>query len=376
MYVDYNATAPIRPEIREAVEPLLFSGQDFGNPSSVHWAGQVARRHLERARGSVAAQFGVKPSEVLFTSGGTEADNLALFGVMLSPSEAPRRLVVSAVEHPAVLEPARELRRLGVDVEFVPVTPEGHLDLGVLRRALETPTRLVSIMAVNNETGVVHDIETVAQLAHDSGAWVMVDAVQAVGRVALPADLDLVVVSGHKLGGLKGAGALIKREHVPLRAEVFGGPQERGVRAGTEDVAAVASLAWAIELAEATRASENRRLEPMRDRLQAGLTAMGGVHVIGCDAPRIAGTTTMVFDDIDGDALLQALDLEGIAASSGSACSSGSLEPSHVLSAMGIPQDRALASVRFSLGWASTEDDIQRILDVTPALLARLRASP
>ncbi len=373
-YLDYNATAPVRPEVRALVEPILFgdpgSGQ-FANASSVHWAGQAARKTLEGARSKLAGFFGRKPSEILFTSGGSEADDLALQGVLLHPSCPHRRLITSAVEHPAVRATAHQLEAQGVELVEIPVDGQGRLDLEALEKALEKPAGLVSVMAVNNETGVVHELEAVRRLCVEHEVPLMVDAVQAPGRIPLP-DADFVVVSGHKLGGLKGAGALVRRHRIPLRPRLVGGPQERGLRAGTEDVAAAVGLVEALTLAEAERAREVPRLTALRDRLETGLVALGAT-VVGAVAPRVGATSTVLFPHVEGDALLQALDLEGVAASSGSACSSGSLEPSHVLLAMGHDADAALGALRFSFGWASRDEDVDRVLDALPALLARIR---
>lgn len=378
IYLDYNATSPVRDEVRAAVEPLLFgapSAGAFGNASSVHWAGQAARRRLEEARAAVAAELRRSPSEILFTSGGTEADNLALLGTLLGPGAGPSpRLVLSAVEHPAVDEAARVLARRGVEVERVPVTPAGALDLDALERALRRPATLVSVMAVNNETGVVHDLSAVLDRARQAGARVHVDAVQAAGRLPLEAfaEADLVVLSGHKLGGLPGAGVLAIRKDAPLAPQIVGGPQERGHRAGTESVAAAVGLAVALERAEAERAAEMARLGRLRDRLDDALRALPGARVLD-RAPRVAPVTAAVFEGVDGEVLLQALDLEGVAVSSGSACSSGSLEPSHVLLAMGLPPALALSSVRFSLGRGTTEGEIEAVIDLLPRLLERAR---
>jgi cysteine desulfurase len=320
----------------------------------------------------VAAHLGRRPSEVIFTSGGSEADNLALSGVLERAAE-PRRLVLSAVEHPAVDAAARSWAERGVDVARVPVLPSGALDLSALERALEIPTTLVSVMAVNNETGFVHDIPAVRELSRRAGARLHVDAVQAGGRLPVSAfDADLVVMSGHKLGGLPGAGVLALRDDIPLAPAVVGGPQERGKRAGTESVAAAVALAEALERAESKREAENARLARLRDRLDDALRALPGVAILD-RGPRVAGVTTAVFDDVDGEVLLQALDLEGVAASSGSACSSGSLEPSHVLLALGVDPARALSAVRFSLGWATTEDEVEEVARLLPGLLDRAR---
>lgn len=378
VYLDYNATAPVRPEVRRAVEPILFgetSAGAFGNASSVHWAGQSARRALERARARVGARLARRPADIIFTSGGSEADNLALRGVLLHPTVTRPRLVISAVEHPAVRAPAHALRDAGVEVVEIPVNDAGVLDLEALARALTVATSLVSVMAVNNETGVISPIEEVVRLGHAAGAWVHVDAVQGAGRRPLPVDADLVTLSGHKLGGLPGVGVLATRETVPLAAQQLGGPQERGHRAGTESVAAAVAFAEALSIADDRRAAENRRLQALRDRLEAGVAALPGARVVGAGAPRVAPVSTFVFKDVDGEAILQGLDLDGVATSSGSACSSGSLEPSHVLLAMGVSATEALSSVRFSLGWASSDRDIDRTLEVLPSIVARARAA-
>ncbi|MBK8012425.1 MAG: cysteine desulfurase [Deltaproteobacteria bacterium] len=381
-YLDYNATSPLRREALDAIRPLLVEGLDthFGNPSSIHWAGQAARRVLEDARGTVAGFFGRKASEIIFTSGATEANNLALTGVTHHPRDANRRLVVSAVEHPSVLAVADRLAGLGVDVVRVPVDHNGAIALDVLEQALKTPTTLVSVAHVNNETGIISPIDAVIRLAHEHGALVHVDAVQSVGRIVPPLAADLISISAHKLGGLKGAGALIARSDIPLLAQNLGGPQERTHRAGTENVVGAVSLAAALTASERARESERERLTPLRDRLEATLVAQaqspGDVEIIGAGAPRVFNTCTLVFKHIEGDTLLQALDLEGVAASSGSACSSGSLEPSHVLLAMQVPASQALGAIRFSLGWATSSEDIEHLLDVFPRVYARAKRAP
>lgn len=375
VYLDHNATTPVRPEVRETVAPLLFAGPDdpaFGNASSVHWAGQEARRALELARSEVAQHYGRRAPDVIFTSGGTEADNLALFAVLGHPNVSNPRLLVSAVEHPAVRAAAQTLAQRGVDVQTIPVDATGQLDLDALDAALQTPTTLVSVMAANNETGIVSPISEVVQRAHAAGAKVHVDAVQAAGRLPLDGAPDLLSISGHKLGGLKGVGALLISDGVNLIPSAVGGPQERGHRAGTEAVALARSLATALTLAEGDRAHEMQRLGALRDRIDDALRPLPGVRIL--EGKRLANTTCAVISGVDGEVVLQALDLEGIAASSGSACSSGSLEPSHVLIAMGISQSESLAAVRFSLGWSSIEADVNRLIEVLPDVLDRARA--
>ncbi len=377
VYLDYNATAPVRPEVRDAMMPLLFADPAqgrFGNASSVHWAGQSARKELESARTQLSVLLNRKPSEIIFTSGGTESDNLAILGTVLHGSVTAKRLVISAVEHPAVLAAAQRAEELGIDVERVAVDSEGRLDLAALDRALEKPTTLVSVMAVNNETGVISPIAEVIARSHARGARVHVDAVQAAGRIALPLDADLISISGHKLGAPKGIGVLAFRDTMPLLEQIVGGPQERGRRAGTEPVAHAVGMAVALSLAIDRMNAENARLSPLVARIDACLTGLAGARVVGRSAERAANTTTAVFAGVEGESLLQLLDLAGIAASSGSACSSGSLEPSHVLTAMGFGAAEALAAVRFSLGWATTETDIERLVSLLPGALNQARS--
>jgi cysteine desulfurase len=371
IYFDYNATSPLRPEVQAEVAPLLF-GETFGNASSIHWAGQAARRHLESARARIAALTGRGPSEVIFTSGGSEADNLAVLGV-LQAAGAPRRLIVSAVEHPAVKNAAAEAEARGVERIEIGVDPEGRLDLDALDRALAGGPALVSVLAVNNETGVISPLDQVIERAHAAGSWVHADAVQAAGRIPLPLGADLITLSAHKLGGPKGVGALLIKKGLPIAPRIVGGPQERGLRAGTEPVALAVGMAAALELALAQREREMARLGALVARLEAAIEALPGTRVLGRGAPRVAQTSTTLFEGVEAETLLLALDLEGVAASSGSACSSGSLEPSHVLIAMGVPGDRALGAVRFSLGFASSEGEITRLIELLPPVLARVR---
>jgi cysteine desulfurase len=370
VYLDHNATTPVRPEVEAAVRPLLFGA--LGNPSSIHASGRRARAELEAARRRVAARLDRHPSEIVFTSGGTEADNLALFGVMAGAA-APR-LLVSAVEHPAVLEAASALARRGVEVERLPVDGEGRLDLGALEDALARPAGLVSVMAVNNETGVVSPLAEIGVLCRRAGVPLHVDAVQAAGRLALPVEAELLSLSGHKMGGLPGAGVLALRKDLALAPIVYGGAQERGRRAGTESVAAAVALAVALALADDAREAEQTRLTALGARLEAALAELDGVRILGAGAPRVAGVCLARFEGVEGDSLLQALDLDGVEASSGSACASGSLEPSHVLLAMGLAPEAALGTVRFSMGWSTTEAELRLVLGRLPDLLARARS--
>lgn len=374
VYLDYNASAPVRPEVRAAMEPLLFGELSFGNASSIHWAGREARRHLDEARRRIGDLVGRHPSEVIFTSGGSEADNLALRGV-LERAGPGARLILSAIEHPAVLVTAGRLESRGVAVERIPVDQEGRLDLGALDRALERPATLVSVMAVNNETGVIQPIDAVIERASRAGAHVHVDAVQAAGRIPIPSAADLVTLSGHKIGGPKGVGVLLTRKALTLEPQISGGRQERGHRAGTEPIALAVGMAVALERALADQDAEAIRLGAMRDHLEAGVRAIDGVRILGEGAPRVAQTSTALFSGVEADALLQALDLAGVAASSGSACSIGSLEPSHVLLAMGVPRSEALGAIRFSLGWRSREEDASYLLSVLATALGQARGA-
>lgn len=364
-YLDYNASAPLRPEVRAA---FLDALDVFGNASSVHWAGREARRHLEQARLTVAERLRRKPSEVILTSGGSEADNLALHAAQGG------RLLVSALEHPAVRRAAERLGARGQDVEVLPATPEGVVDLTALAEALaRRPTALVSVMAVNNETGVIQPVDEVRALTRAHGARLHVDAVQAVGRVPLVLEADLITLSGHKLGAPKGVGVLLTRAALPLAPLVVGGAQERGLRAGTESVAHAVAFAAALGLALDEQAEASPRLGALQAELEAGLAPLGA-RVVGAGAPRVANTTLVTFAGVEAETVLHALDLEGIAASSGSACASGSLEPSPVLRAMGLPAAEALSALRLSTGWASTRDDVRAVLAALPAVLARARA--
>ncbi len=366
----------MRPEVQDAVKPLLFGDPKnnfFSNASSVHWAGQRARALLEDARSSVATLLHRRAHDVIFTSGGSEADNLALLGVLRHQTAQHRHLIISAVEHPAVMQAAQKLRSEGVTVTEVGVDAQGLLDLGALEDALAKPTDLVSVMAVNNETGVISPTDAVIHMAKEKGVPVHVDAVQAAGRIALPLDADLVTLSGHKLGALQGIGALIKSVGVPICPLIVGGPQERGHRAGTEPVALAVSFAHALAKSLDDQKTESIRLRHLQLKMERFFSTLEDVTPLGSKAPRVTNTSTILFGQVDTDAMLQALDLEGFAASSGSACSSGSLEASHVLLAMGIGKQLALSAVRFSLGWATTENDVDTLLDALPTILKNVR---
>lgn len=376
VYLDYNATAPLRPEVRAFLRAEFEADADgrwAGNPSSVHWAGQEARRRLEGARSRVAALLDRRPQDIIFTSSGTEANNLAIRGVLAARRDGPRRLILSEVEHPAATATARALAESGMSVDWIPVTPTGALDLDRLRALLDRPAALVSVMAVNNETGIVHPIADIARETHAKGARLHVDAVQAAGRQPLPAAADLLTLSGHKLGAPPGVGVLVHAPEQPLAPILHGGPQERGRRAGTESLLGAECFAIALAAALRDESDHMARLQPWHRALEAVLETLPGVAVVGAEAPRVSNTTCFVSDGVDGEALLQALDLEGFAVSSGSACSSGSLEASHVLTAMGIAPERALSAVRVSTGWATAAEDLEAFAARLPRLLAQTR---
>jgi cysteine desulfurase len=359
IYFDWNATAPLRKEARAAA---LAAFDLNGNPSSVHGEGRAARRLIEHAREQVAALVGAQPRNVAFTSGGTEANMLAL-----APAAARDRLLVSAIEHPSVLAGGRFPSG---SVERLPVTGSGALDVATLERRLAAlgSRALVSLMLANNETGVVQPVAQAAQLVHAAGGVLHVDAVQAVGRI--PSDInalgaDLLTLSGHKIGAPKGIGALIGRTEVSLvDALVKGGGQERGLRAGTENVAGIAGFGAAAAAAREGFTAETARMAALRDRLEAGLKAASpGVVIFGTESERLPNTTLFAVPGVKAETAVIALDLEGVAVSAGAACSSGKVQPSHVLAAMGVPPHLARAGVRVSLGPSITESEIDRFIE-------------
>jgi len=376
IYLDHNATTPLDPLVLEAMLPYLREG--FGNASSIHAEGREARKTLEGAREVIASLLGARAAEtIVFTSGGTEADNLAIKGVAFALKEKGHHIVTSAVEHPAVLQTLRFLETQGFEVTSVPVDREGSLDLEAFRQALRPETILISIMHANNETGVLFPLEEIGRIAKERGILFHTDAVQSFGKVPVNVEtlqVDLLSLSAHKLYGPKGIGALYIRPGVRMVALHHGGHQERNRRGGTENVAFAVGFAKAAELASSRMADEERRLRHLRDRLEAGILArIEGVRVNGRSAPRLANTSSLAFEGVDTESLLIGLDLEGIAASSGSACSSGSFEPSHVLAAMGVP--KGWGALRLSLGKGNTEEEVNRVLDILPSLVERLRAA-
>jgi len=374
--MDANATTPLLPEVVEAMRP--FWAEQFGNASSIHQQGQQARAAVDHARESVARLLGCRAAEIVFTSGGTESDNMALFGV-LSPGD---HLVTTAIEHHAVLHAAEELAERGVEVTFLPCTPQGLIEVSALEAALRPTTKLVSIMLANNETGVVQPVRVLADAAHAAGALFHTDAIQGAGK--LPLDVkalgcDLLSLSGHKMYAPQGVGALFVRRNVRLKPMFFGGLHERGRRPGTENVAGIVGLGRAAEQAMAWLAADTAPDSPdslaaLRDRLEQGiLAAVDEAGVNGGGAVRVANTSNLYFDRVEAEALVIALDLKGLAVSGGSACQSGATEPSHVLLAMGLSEARARASVRFSLSRLTTQAEVDAALEIVPAAVARLR---
>jgi cysteine desulfurase len=373
IYLDHNAVTPVRPEAVRAVREAL---EVFGNPSSVHAAGRAARDLLDGARLETAQAIGAAPGEVVFTSGATESAAIALRGVLAAAAGERRSVVVTAVEHPCVLDLARTLAGQGFPLQIIPVDRQGIPDLEVLQDVVSEETALVCGMLANNETGVVLPISEMVAAARQVGAPFFCDAVQAVGKMDVDVrtlGADLVALSAQKLGGPRGAGALWVDSGVPL-APVFGGHQERGRRAGTENLPGIAGLGAAIAAAGAQREPEQARIAWLRERLEQGLLAtVPRTRVNGAGAERLAGTLSVVFEGCDGEALLMALDLEGICASTGSACTSGSTRPSHVLRAMGLSPTDAKATLRLSLGWTTTEAEIELALLRIPPLVERVR---
>jgi cysteine desulfurase len=371
-YFDHNATTPVSPEAIEAMLPCL--AEVYGNASSIHHFGQMAKQRLEMARRQVAALLGAQPKEIAFTSGGTEADNLALLG-MVRPC-AGKHVVTTAIEHPAVLNTCAQIEREGGAVTYVRVGGSGVVDPDDVRRALRADTVLVSVMHANNELGTVQPIAEIARIAREAGVAMHSDGVQAAGRIPVRVaelGVDLYSISGHKFYAPKGVGALYVRKGTPLSAIAFGGHHERERRPGTENVAGAVALGAAADWISKHGAEESARLAVLRDRLETGIrerVPMAGVNGAG---PRTPNTANLHFDCIEGESLVIALDLRGFAVSSGSACSSGSVEPSHVLKAIGLDTLRAKASIRFSLGRSNTAEQVDALIHAVSGAVAHLR---
>jgi len=372
VYLDNNATTPVLPEVLEAMRPFYL--EEFGNASSIHHYGQHARAAVEKARASVAALLNARPAEIIFTSGGTEADNLAVFGLI----RAGDHVITSAIEHHAVLNSCKRLEQMGCEVTFVPVSGHGEIAPDDVRNALRPNTRLISIMMANNETGVLQPVEEIGRIALEADVFFHTDAVQAAGKV--PIDVariacDALSISGHKIHAPQGTGAMFLKKGTLIQPMLYGGSHERQRRAGTENLPGIVGLGKAAEMARQWLESGGpAAMAAMRDRLQEdvlGSAEAAGVNGLG--APRVPNTTNLWFDFIEGEALVIALDLKGLAVSSGAACSSGAIEPSHVLLAMGLSQQRARSSIRLSLGKQTTQQDIDFALQTVPETVTRLR---
>jgi len=375
VYLDYNATTPLAPEVLEVMLP--YFREEFGNPSSIHSFGQRAKAALYDARERVASLIGASPNEILFTSGGTEADNLAILGVLEAAEGGRRHLVTSSVEHHAVLNTMKALAKKGVPVTFLKVDRAGRVDPEDLKSALTPGTLLVSIMHANNETGVVQPVAELARLTHQAGAYFHTDAVQSIGKIPVRVrelGVDLLSLSGHKIYGPKGTGALYVRRGVNVRPIFRGGGQERARRPGTENLPGLVGLGRAAQLAETHLAGEPNRVAVLRDRLTEDVLArIPGSAPNGAEAERTPNTVNLSFPGVEGETLIIALDLKGCAVSTGAACSSGTVEPSHVLIAMGLSPQQVQGSIRVSLGRYTTAEEIAYFVDVLESVVESIR---
>jgi cysteine desulfurase len=375
IYLDHAATTPTAPEVIDAMVPAMR--RYWGNPSSIHRFGREAADLVEGGRASVAALLGCSAQEIIFTAGGTEADNLAVFGAALAREHTGKHLITSAIEHHAVLHAVEGLARRGWETTLLPVDRTGLVDAEAVRAALRPETALVSIMHANNEIGAIQPIAEIGAICRDAGVWFHTDAVQTVGHIPTRVDalqVDMLSLSGHKLYGPKGVGALYLRRGVRIKPLLFGGGHERGLRSGTENVPGIVGLGRAAQLAMAEMATEAPRLAALRDRLLTGIVErVPNVAITGHPTRRLPNSASVCVKALEGEAMLIHLDAAGIAASSGSACTSGSLEPSHVLMALGIAPGYALGSLRFTLGRGTTEADIDAVLAHLPGIVTKLR---
>jgi cysteine desulfurase len=370
-YLDNNATTPVLPEIQEAMRP--YFGEHFGNASSIHHHGQETRAAVERARESVAKLLGCRASEIVFTSGGTEGDNLAIFG-LAKPGD---HIITSTIEHHAVMNACKHLGEKGCEVTSIPVDGRGRVDPADVKRALRRKTKLITIMTANNETGVVQPVEEIGKIAAEADVYFHTDAVQAAAKIPINVNkigCDLLTISGHKMHAPQGIGVLYVRKGTLLEAMLYGGSHERSRRAGTENVPGIVAIGKAAEIALAAfERGDDKKMAAMRDHLEKELRQIESTGTNGEAVPRVPNTANIYFDYIEGEALVIALDLKGLAVSTGAACSSGAIEPSHVLTAMGLRPDRARASIRFSLGKQNTFEDVDFALSLVPETVARLR---
>jgi cysteine desulfurase len=376
VYLDNNATTPLAPEVFEAMKPYLL--EDFGNASSIHWFGQQAKNAMEKARQQVAKLINARPGEVIFTSGGTESDNAAIFGIVQASRVAAPHIITSGIEHHAVLNTAQALEKQGVSVTYVRVGASGVVDPEDVQRAIRPETVLISIMHANNEIGAIQPLEEIGSIARERDIYFHSDAVQSVGKIPVDVEklgVDLLSLSAHKLNGPKGVGAMFIRKGTSLKPLLYGGHHERDRRPGTENVPGIVGLGMAAELAWADLEENAQRVAGLRDRLERGiLEQVPQVSVNGDLQRRLPNTSNLCFDCVEGEGFVIAMDLRGIACSTGAACSSGAVEPSHVLSALGRTPEQARSSIRLSLGRYNTAEDIAVTLATLPAVVERLRS--
>ena len=383
VYIDYNATTPLKPEVRAE---MIADMEIYGNASSMHAAGRLAHARVEQARSAVEKLLGAQPGTVVFTSGGSESNN-TVFGAMRRLASAPdgrplaagrNEFIITAVEHPCVFNSAKELERLGFRVTILPVDETGKIGIAELERALSEKTLLVSVMAANNEIGTIQDIKTIAARVKAAGAWLHTDAVQAVGKIPLNVEdlgIDYLTMSAHKIYGPKGVGALYVKKGAPLSPLIHGGHQEDGLRAGTYNNLGILGFGKAAAIAGNEVEKYGREIAALRDRLRNGLAAaIPNIKINGHPTDVLPNTLNVSFPGAEGEAILLSMDIMGIEASTGSACASGSLEPSHVLMAIGVGPELAHGSIRFSLGWGMSEEDVDYIIEILPPIIARLRA--
>lgn len=375
-YFDHNATTPVRPEVAEAMLPYLT--ELYGNPSSAHSFGREARLALEKSREKVAELIGADSDEVFFTGCGTESDNIALTGFIRSAPEGRRKIITSKVEHSAILKTGKMLEQSGYEIVYLDVDDLCRVDLDMLRDTVDDTTALVTIMHGNNETGVLQDIAEAARIAHEAGAAFHTDAVQSAGKVTINVDdmgIDMLSMSGHKLNAPKGIGVLYLRRGVTVTPLTYGGSHERGMRPGTENISSIVAFGKSAELSMAEMEEKQAYLGGLRDRLETAIEkSVPDTLFNGRGAARLAGTSNMSFPGVDGEALMFSLDRAGIAVSTGSACTTGDVQPSHVLVAMGIAPKTAQSSLRFSMGWGTSDEGIDHIIETLPPIVERLRS--
>ena len=376
IYLDNNATTPLAPEVFEAMKPYLAS--DYGNASSIHWFGQNVKAAVEASREQVARLLGARAREIVFTSGGTEADNLAIFGILGAVRQKEKHIITSSIEHHAVLNAAKAVEQQGVEVTYLRVGSEGIVDPDDVTRAIRPETVLISIMHANNEIGTIQPVPEIARIAAEHDIYFHTDAVQSAGKIPLNVEelgVDLLSLSAHKIHGPQGVGALYVRRGTPLRPLLYGGHHERDRRAGTENVAGAVGFGKAAEMAANPAAGEIERVARLRDQLESSILAnVPQVRINGDPQRRLPSTSNLEFSYVEGEGFVIAMDLKGVACSTGAACSSGSLEPSHVMSAIRKTADQARSSIRFSLSRFNTMEDIQHTLEILPGVVEHLRS--